>query len=224
MLILAMWEEGNTANKLFLPVPPESFPFEAPGRAETIEILGAGERIVFGGEKLETFTIESFFPHIHDPSYVTASQYLPPYASIEKLKGWKNSDRAFRVYCKEANINTTVVIENLNYDKERHGHIGDVWYTLELKVYKPPIYSRVFLRATSTKPPKKKPTKKVTLPRSYTVKKGDQLGKIAVAYYGKADYLKIYNANKKLIDAENKKRKAKTKYAIYPGQKLTIPK
>lgn len=55
-----------------------------------------------------------------------------------------------------------------------------------------------------------------TVPKTWTVAKGDSLSKIAFAVYGDyAQWKKIYNANKKLI--------GKNPALIKPRQKLTIP-
>lgn len=57
--------------------------------------------------------------------------------------------------------------------------------------------------------------------KTYIVKKGDTLGGIAKKYGTTIN--KIYNANKTLIDKENKKRGVSTsKMWVYPGQKLII--
>lgn len=59
--------------------------------------------------------------------------------------------------------------------------------------------------------------------RYYTVKTGDCLWSIAQKYYGNgAQYPKIYNANKSMIDARNKGYNV-DKYTIYTGQKFVIP-
>ena len=50
--------------------------------------------------------------------------------------------------------------------------------------------------------------------RFVTVKKGDTLSAIAVVAYGKADYIKIFEANKPMLKHPDK---------IYPGQVLRIP-
>ncbi len=51
--------------------------------------------------------------------------------------------------------------------------------------------------------------------RTYTVKAGDTLSKIAKEFYGDANqYTKIFNANKDKLNDPNK---------IHPGQVLTIP-
>jgi nucleoid-associated protein YgaU len=51
--------------------------------------------------------------------------------------------------------------------------------------------------------------------RTYTVKSGDSLSKIAREYYGNAgDYMKIFEANRDKLSDPNK---------IQPGQELVIP-
>lgn len=51
--------------------------------------------------------------------------------------------------------------------------------------------------------------------RTYTVQPGDTLWKIAETHYGNgADYMKIFEANRDLLDDPNK---------IFPGQELKIP-
>ncbi|MGO0630834.1 peptidoglycan-binding protein LysM [Pseudomonas sp. SAR267] len=54
----------------------------------------------------------------------------------------------------------------------------------------------------------------VAAARFVTVKKGDTLSAIAVVAYGKADYIKIFEANKPMLKHPDK---------IYPGQVLRIP-
>lgn len=57
--------------------------------------------------------------------------------------------------------------------------------------------------------------KAVPAPRSYTIKSGDSLSKIAKQFYGNAqDWQKIYQANKDKI---------KNPDLIHPGQTIIIP-
>jgi nucleoid-associated protein YgaU len=59
------------------------------------------------------------------------------------------------------------------------------------------------------------PAGTATAPRTYTVKKGDTLSKIAKELYGNAsDYKKIFEANRDKLKDPDK---------IQPGQVLTIP-
>lgn len=58
----------------------------------------------------------------------------------------------------------------------------------------------------------------------YIVKHGDSLSSISVKFYGTGKrYPDIYEANKKLMDEANKKH-GHSKYTIYSGQKLIIPR
>lgn len=229
---ISIWEEADANSFIKLPVLPETLPTSVAGKAETIDIVGAGERVIFGGEKLDRFTLEAFFPANYDSSYVVESEgtYKTPSKNIQKLREWIDLEKPLRLYSKEGGLNRSVVVTNLDYENERAGNIGDVFFTAEFMNYKAPHYRRMALKQSSggggVKTPEKKPTAKKAdkLPTTYTVKKGDYLGKIALKFYGKANYTKIYNANKKTIDAANKKAKARDKYTIYPGQKLTIPK
>ena len=59
------------------------------------------------------------------------------------------------------------------------------------------------------------PPEEVSKDEIYEIVSGDTLGGIAKKYYGKASaYMKIFEANRDIIDDPNK---------IYPGQKIRIP-
>ena len=62
---------------------------------------------------------------------------------------------------------------------------------------------------------KKQGVRPTTHVRSYTIKSGDSLSKIAKQFYGDAsDWDKIYKANQGLITNPDK---------VYPGQQIIIP-
>jgi nucleoid-associated protein YgaU len=71
-------------------------------------------------------------------------------------------------------------------------------------------------QATASRPAKKHYATKENIPgRSYTVKAGDSLSRIAKEFYGNAnEWQKIYQANKGRIKDPN---------IIHPGQTLIIP-
>lgn len=93
---------------------------------------------------------------------------------------------------------------------------GDIYYTCNIKEYKKIKTKRATVTIATVKP-----TVRATKPqatntaRTYTVKRGDCLWKIAKQFYGSgAQYTKIYNANRDKIKNPN---------LIYPNQVLTIP-
>ncbi len=73
-----------------------------------------------------------------------------------------------------------------------------------------------FFKKGVEKPVEKKPGVKTTTQiRSYTIKSGDSLSKLAKQFYGDASaWNKIYEANQGLIKDPDK---------IYPGQQIIIP-
>lgn len=229
---LALWELDDRTKNLKFPVPPETFPTQKGGKAEIIDIVGVGERVVFGGEKLASVSLETFFPAHYDPTYVveTNGTYLAPKKALKMLEDWCDAEKPLYLYSKEVPIARQVVIKSLNYDPQRAGHIDDIWFTVEFTTYKAPTFRSVALKQTNGNGGSKAPAKKATaknadkLPTTYTVKTGDTLLKIASIHYGRADYMKIYNANKKMLDQKNKAQGTTSTYTIYPGQKLTIPK
>ena len=98
--------------------------------------------------------------------------------------------------------------------------LRDYYYTIRFIDYEK-------ISVSSSK--RKRKTTKVTK-KKVKVKKGQTLRKLAKKYLGSSKkYKLIYNANKKLIDARNKKERKKhpkkkiSKYTIYKGQVLAIP-
>lgn len=73
-------------------------------------------------------------------------------------------------------------------------------------------FSKVQSGSSSTAPERTVPT---AAPRTYTVKKGDSLSKIAGQEYGDANaWRRIFDANRDRIEDPD---------LIHPGQELTIP-
>lgn len=233
---VSLYELDNREKSISFPVPPESLPKAVGGKAETVEIVGAGERIIFGGSKLSTFNLESFFPKVADASYTVemGDKLIAPEKAITQLEAWIELERPLYLYSKEGNLAQEVIITNLSFERERAGHVGDIWFTLDLKEYKAPSYRTVAIKETNSgnsgnggsKVPEKKATAptKDALPVDYVVKFGDTLFTIAQKHYGKNDYQRIYEANQRTILLENMKRFSTNTLAIYPGQVLTIPK
>ena len=109
-------------------------------------------------------------------------------------------------------------IEEFQYSEEG-GDPGTYQYSITLKEYR-----EIKVRQVKVDTKKKTASVAKNEPRvdnsvkskTYTVKSGDCLFNIAKKFYGSgSQYIKIYNANKKLIGGNPN--------LIYPGQVLTIP-
>jgi|SRR5690554_521809 len=77
----------------------------------------------------------------------------------------------------------------------------------------------------SPSPPRKPPAQPKEAPKkTYTVKRGDTLWAIASKYYGSGtQWRKIWEANKSMLIARDKRNQKTPGHWIYPGQVLTIP-
>ena len=92
---------------------------------------------------------------------------------------------------------------------------GDIYYTCNLKEYKKIKTKKATVTIATVKPTVRATKPQASTARTYTVKSGDCLWKIAKQFYGNgAQYTKIYNANRDKIKNPN---------LIYPNQVLTIP-
>jgi len=213
---------NNGAETLWLPVNPETISVSSTFGYEDIEISNLGEYTMLGNPRQKEFTVSSLFPRDYNASYCEYSKLRDPWECVKLIEDWQNSGKPVRFVVTNTPINTAVTIRSFEYE-ERGGEPGDIYYTLDLKEY-------VFITAPkksdggSSKPgaaPKKIETKGARpstreVPKTYVVKTGDSLFKIAAAVYGKGDnWRKIYDKNKKVIGANPN--------VLKPGQKLVIP-
>jgi LysM repeat protein len=112
------------------------------------------------------------------------------------------------------------VIEDISSVKDADSSGKEYKFDITLKqirIVETKVYKKKKTKKKSTAG-KKQPVKKNKSKRSYTVKRGDSLSKIAQKYYGHGSYnyyMKIYNANKKTIGSNPNNLK--------PGMKLIIP-
>lgn len=232
MLVTEFWLKFNNGDEaLLLPVNPDTLSVTSTYGFTDVDITNLGEYTVVGGGRLREYSLSSFFPRDFNASYCVRSlqpvpggesRLIPPWECVEMIERWQRSEKPIRFIVTDTPINMAVTIRNFEYE-ERGGEPGDVYYTLDLKEY-------VFIAAAkkdnngvtsgsvSVKMPKlatARPSTRET-PKSYTVKSGDSLYKIAAKVYGNGDsWRKIYDKNKKLIGANPN--------VIKPGQKLVIP-
>jgi LysM repeat protein len=208
--------------KLRLPVNPESFAYSSPFQYDETEVEGLGEVTNIGYRGLKEFTISTFWPSVYNSAYCSYSGFISPDSFVALIEKWRNARAPIRyVVTGVKGANTSVTIRDFEVEAERAGAPGDVYFTLTLKEFRQPSVKVVDTsksKSSTTKKSRPAPQKSTQV-KTYTVKSGDSLWRIAARkdVYGSGNqWRKIYNANKKTI--------GKNPNLIFPGQKLVIPK
>lgn len=215
---------NNGAEKLRFPVPPPVVNVSSPFGNTDIDIVNGKEFTVIGDRGLKEFSFQSFLPRDYNSTYCDYIDIPDPYTFINWIERWRNSKRPIRYMVTGTNINHAVTIRDFNYDVEKAGEPGDVYFNLVLKEYEfLTLGKKVDVKKPNnpTKPTNRPPVVNngTTAPSSgsYTVKANDSLTKIAFAVYKDAGRWKdIHNANKKVIGNNPDK--------IQAGMKLVLPK
>lgn len=203
---------NNGKEKIRLPVNPESITVSSPFGYEDINVNQLGEITIIGERELKEYSFESFLPRDYNPTYCEYTNIPKPWDVVKTLERWRDSRKPCRLIITGTPINTPVTIRDFEYEPDKAGSPGDIYFSITLKEYR--FVS--FARAQPNKPPQKTRPGSRSKPKTYVVKKGDCLWKIAQRFYGKgSEWRKIYEANKKVI--------GKNPNLIYPGQKLVIP-
>lgn len=170
-----------------LPINPEEVNVQIEGDSEEFTISKLGNVSVPKDVKLNSYRLESYFP-LH-PTHLSVTPYKPPVYYKNLLVKWQRNKEHIRyIYTNGSfGINVLVTIESFEY-KESDAS-GDVYFTLGLKKYVPfaPRKMKVVKTASTkvvkkTTPPRQNPKPKY---KTYSLKKGDSLWKVARNYTGK---------------------------------------
>lgn len=209
-------EEGFT-----LPVLPEKIEINEDGDNKTFDVINLGEINTINLPKLTKINFESYFPLNKGP-YVSSEQLFSPDFYISKIRDWREKKQKIRFIFTGGSpleINDLFTIENLKLG-EKGGEVGDIYYSIELKRYKPYAAKKVVI-ATKQNTKGKTTAVKAQVPRpvekpktkTHTVVSGDTLWHIAKRYLGDgARYSEIAKLNN-----------IKNPDLIYPGQVFKIP-
>jgi nucleoid-associated protein YgaU len=206
---MEIWLKKSEADKIRLPVLPDSFEVTDAMNNVSVTLHALGEVSLKGTRGLLALPLASFFPAQEYAFLNYTDGLLTPYEYVDKIRSWL--DKVIQVIITDTNINFKAKIERFAYGED--DSTGDVAYSLDLKEHREISFG------------KKRTAKDAA--GSYKVKKGDTLKGVAKKTTGSASNSgAIYKANKAVIEKAAKKHKRKSskkgKY-LYAGTKLVIP-
>lgn len=211
--------ELETGSRLALSMLPEKTKHKGDANFQTYDIINVGEVKVPKGTSLLTFSWNATLPgrSRRNASYVKTRHWRNPDEILNIWERWRREGTKLRLMVTETPINYDVFLDN--YSAEATGGNGDYEYSIGFVETKPmEVYAVSELNikpntttnktATASRPP-------AQAQKTYTVKSGDSLWKIAQSSLGKGNrYMEIYNLNKDKIKSPN---------VILAGQVLTLP-
>ncbi len=209
-------EEG-----FILPVLPEKIEINEDGDNETFNVINLGEINTINKPKLSEISFESYFPLNRGP-YVSSEELFSPSFYISKIRAWRDKRQKIRFIFTGGSpleLNDLFIIESFKLS-EKGGEVGDIYYSIEFKRYKPYAAKKVVIvtkqnTKNKTAAVKAKPPRPIEKPKqkTHTVVSGDTLWHIAKRYLGDgARYPEIAKLNN-----------IKNPNLIYPGQVFKIP-
>lgn len=205
---------GGRSQRIILPVNPAELTVTMPQLHEKVTLLRFGAANIPGKRDLVTISWESFFPGRDSPFYHYAR--MTPKKYLRRIKAWKDAGRVVRVIITDMGINLQMLIDSFE-PVIREGQ-KDLSYTISLSEYRRlnvPSVS-VTKQVTEATELKERPAAPVPPAKTYIVKNGDCLWKIAKSFYGSgAAYPKIYEANRGVIGGDPNR--------IEAGQVFVIP-
>lgn len=215
-----LMDEKNDAF-LLLPVTPKMYEITFGQRMEIVNATAIGDIPIAGNSEPITLSLESFFPKVGSDYYFTNRVTFPVNTAMDyvtKIKEWVDNHTVIRLVIADSissKINRRFYVESIRFNEDNESN-GDINYTVTLREYRElstPVITAPATAADNNERPSENPPK---APKTYTVKSGDYLSKIARELYGNANaWQKIYDANKDIIGGNPN--------LIFAGQVYTIP-
>lgn len=214
--------KDGAGNEFKFPVNPEEVSISRQKGFETVNILSHGEYDFAQGEKVKEISFSSFFPMEYDESFCNCKvDELPdPQEAMNTVNTFLLSAQPLQFIITETAVNVPVIVSS-HQSTFRGTEPGDVSFDITLRTWRDMKLARKLGSNGSSTGSKsidnKKPrTDLKVFKKSYTVKSGDSLSKIAKLELGdSSQWTRIYKLNEKTI--------GKNPNLIKPGQKLVLP-
>lgn len=154
----------NTQYSIFLdsegvtiqfPVMPAELPVKYPSTNQVYNLLAVGEVVQPRLPGLAEFRWESFFPARPAPWVNTSGAFEPPEFYIEKINGYKKAGKPVRFIVTRwddgalFDTNVQAVVEDFEHI-EKGGEVGDFYYNIRLREYRPYSARKVTIQTGST--------------------------------------------------------------------------
>lgn len=198
------------------PVNPSEITIKREKNYETVNIINLGDIDFPHGEKVREITFSSFLPIDYDAGYCRYPDIPDPQQAMNQLTAWTAGAKPVRIIITDTIINTLVLLAVHN-NTFKGGEPGDIYFDLSLRTWRE-VRVRTSAEAAPVpgiNPSVNRPALK-PVPKTYTVKPGDSLYKIAKLELGSASkWQQIYTANAAVI--------GKKPELIIPGTKLVLP-
>ncbi|WP_066505554.1 LysM peptidoglycan-binding domain-containing protein [Abyssisolibacter fermentans] len=207
------------ATEIKIPVLPEEIEISSKSNNETTHVLGIGEISQIKDTKLLEISFSSFFPASPAPYVVEKRNLQKPSYYIDFIEKIRSDKKPVELSISGMyDIDIPATIEKFDRS-EKGGQPGDIYYNISFKEYKDYKVKEVDIKnvekdgetQTLIEEKSQRDSQK-SIPKTYTVKKGDSLWKIAKKELG--------NGSK--WEEIAKLNNLKANYVIHPGQVLKL--
>lgn len=206
-------------SQIRFPMMPEKLTIGADAKFMSYSIISLGDVKLPRGKGIEEVSWSGTFPGESRKGAPFIKAFIKPDSLIKNLRSYRDKGTKCTLLVTGTCINLTVYISKFT---GKYVGAGDFQYEIEFIVAQEiKIYTTSELKISTPQAPRpapKKETKKTATEsktRTYTVKSGDCLWRIAQKFLGSGSrYTEIYNLNRDKISNPN---------LIYPGQVLRIP-